>query len=106
MSKPLPAWLKLAGVLFLVTAFEAINQHFVYSGLMAGWFPTLYFPLMLGVTFFGITIYFLTDGVLWQRLYITFFGALILTWVWFITFVVATVIITGVGGELVGIRPP
>jgi hypothetical protein len=97
---------KLAIATVAVSATGTINLHLVYMGFYTGWFPALYFPVMLGIAIFGITIYFLTKGSLWKRLLITLFGSLILTAIWFFVFMMATILITGVGGELITIKSP
>ncbi len=97
---------KLVSATAVVSAIETINLHLVYVGFYTGWFPALYFPVMLGIVVFGITIYFLTKVVLWKRLLITLFGSLILTAIWFFVFMMATILISGVGGELITIKSP
>jgi hypothetical protein len=97
---------KLAIATVVVSAIEVINLRLVWIGFYTGWFPALYFPVALGMAGFGITIYFLTKGVLWKRLLITLFGDLILTAVWFFIVIMATILITGVGGELITIKSP
>jgi hypothetical protein len=97
---------KLVIATVAVSAIETINLHLVYMGFYTGWFPALYFPVMLGIAIFGITIYFLTKGVFWKRLLITLFGGLILTSAWLFIFIMATILITGVGGELISIKSP
>jgi hypothetical protein len=99
--------IKLAIAIVVVSTIQAINGWLIYRGFYSGnWFLALDFPLCLGMTVFGITIYFLTKGVFWKRLLITLSGGLILTMVCFFVFIMATILITGVGGELVTTKSP
>jgi len=97
---------RLAIAIVGVSAIEVINLRLVWMGFYTGWFPAFYFPVILGMAVFGITIYFLTKGAIWKRLLITLFGDLILTAVWFFIVIMATILITGVGGELITIKSP
>ena len=87
MQRPVIISLKLTGALLLVSGIEIINLHFIYLGLIAGWFPALYFPILLGLTIWGITIYFCVNGVVWKRLLAAVFGGLLATFLWLLAFV-------------------
>ncbi|MEO5803685.1 MAG: hypothetical protein ABIR24_09145 [Verrucomicrobiota bacterium] len=97
--------LKLGIALVSVSTIEAINLRLLFLHFYSGdWFLALYFPLFLGMTVFGITIYFLTKGILWKRLLITLCTGLGLTLIWFFVFMLAFMRITGVGGTLLDIQ--
>jgi hypothetical protein len=99
--------IRLALATIVVSTMQALNGWSIYKGFYSGnWFLALYFPLILAMTIFGITIYFLTKGILWRRLLITLLGGLILTAVWLFVFMMAAILITGVGGELVTVKSP
>jgi hypothetical protein len=80
---------KLTLAMLIASAFEAINFRLVYTGFYSGnWFLALYFPILLGMSVFGITIYFCTNGTVWKRWLLTLIGGVVMTFFWLAAFAI------------------
>lgn len=83
----LSVFTKLLVAVLLATGLELINFLLLYHGYLSGsWFVALYFPIMLGLSIFGIMLYFSTTGPVWKRCVIAMAGGLTMTFFWLLAF--------------------
>lgn len=83
---------RLLAAVLLATGVELVNFLLVYRGyrgyLWGNWFLVLYFPVLVGLAIFGITIYFSILGSVWKRWAIAVMGGSALTFVWLVAFAI------------------